>query len=289
MRTSLLALAFGFIAHGVAAHAPAAEDGDVFTAARMSVVKLVNSSAGGRTFSGSGVVLADGIFVTNCHVIQDARALAVGKGHGPLRAVPDGVDRNHDLCRVRADALKLRPATPRDARTLRVGEQVFAVGHSLGRPMSWRRGRVEQLYPMDGGVVIRTSASFPTGASGGGLFDADGKLVGKLTFYRVIAGNGVEYFAVPVEWIAGIAAIATLDAESRRGAPFWAQSLDRQPHFLQAATLELEGRWDELLSLSREWTARHPADGHAWSALTRSLDRAGAQAMAEAAFRRAEE
>lgn len=265
------------------------DEREMFNSVRPSVAKLVATGTNGRYFFGSGVALPNGRMVTNCHVIQQARSIAVAQGQSPVRAAASVMDWNHDLCLLELSGLTMRPVALRDSRTLRVGEQVYAVGHNLGLSLTFQGGRVEELYPLDGGVVIRTTASFSTGASGGGLFDADGNLVGILTFYRIVKGKEAEYFAVPVEWIAGLTAGTPAQAGTSPATPFWADSLDQQPNFLKAATLEVEDRWDELLSLSRTWTEHHPADGHAWSTLGKSLDRTGDLSAAQEAFRRAEE
>jgi len=183
----------------------------------------------------------------------------------------------------------MKPATLRDSRTLKLGEAVYAVGFNRGLGLTYQDGYVEELFPLDGGVVIRTSAAFTTGASGGGLFDAEGNLVGILTFFRVVANQEPSYYAVPVEWIHSAAARQMSVIALQEGTPFWAQPLDHQPLFLKAATLEVEGRWAELLSLAREWTQRDPDDGHAWASLGRGLVGEGNSEMAEDAFRRAAE
>ena len=82
----------------------------------------------------------------------------------------------------------LRPAAIGSTRKLKVGDTVFAIGFNAGDSLSFQRGQVAELYEHDGAMVIRTTAAFTHGASGGGLFDQDGKLV-ELTFYRVSPGE----------------------------------------------------------------------------------------------------
>ena len=88
----------------------------------------------------------------------------------------------HDLCLVRVPHLDLPPAAIRGSGRLRLGEHVMAAGFPAGGNLVIREGQVEGLYLYDGGNVIRTSATFDAGASGGGLFDDEGALVGLLAF-----------------------------------------------------------------------------------------------------------
>ena len=62
-----------------------------------------------------------------------------------------------------------------------------------------RFGRVQALHSFDGGRVIESDTAFTSGASGGGLFDATGKLVGLLTFRSKARGG--SYYSLPVGWI----------------------------------------------------------------------------------------
>lgn len=266
-----------------------AQGWDVFHNARPSMAKLVATLGGGRYFFGSGVALPDNKIITNCHVTAAATSVTIAQGDAPMRASAQHAEPALDLCVLQVESLRLKPAAVRDSSTLRLGEEVYAVGYNRGLGLTYHAGVVEQLYPMHGGAVIRTSASFTTGASGGGLFDAQGNLVGILTFFRTAKGKDTQYFAVPVEWIETAAALEPARITPMDATPFWAEPLDQQPYFLKAATYEVEDRWDDLLSLSREWTHAHPADGHAWAALGKSLVHAGDRDLAMEAFRRAQE
>lgn len=285
----MFAKAIGVALIGVCSSSAMADSRDLFNTVRPSIAKLVAAGETGRYHFGSGVVLPDGNLITNCHVTQRARSVALVQGDAPANANSQASDVVHDLCVLSFPNMRMKPATLRDSRTLKLGETVYAVGFNRGLGLTYQEGYIEELFALDGGVVMRTSAAFTTGASGGGLFDEQGNLVGILTFYRVIANQEPTYYALPVEWIQGAAALRKSAVAPQEGTAFWAEPLDQQPLFLKAATLEVEGRWAELLSLAREWTLRDPDDGHAWANLGRSLQRGGDPAMAEDAFRRAAE
>jgi hypothetical protein len=103
----------------------------------------------------------------------------------------------------------------------KIGDAVNAIGFSGGQVLSMSEGMVTALREVEGGWVIQTDAAFAMGASGGGLFDAQGRLLGLLTFYS--PGGEGQYFVVPAQWIAeAIAAAGMPDAtQSAAHVPFW--------------------------------------------------------------------
>ncbi len=259
---------------------------ELFQEARPSLVQLAGVGSGGRLYLGSGVAVSNGTIVTNCHVTQRAnRVQFLGGGYGQ-HATLQVSDVSHDLCMLHFQSMALRPAAIGSSRKLKVGDPVFALGFNAGASLSFQRGQVAELFEHDGAMVIRTTAAFTHGASGGGLFDQDGKLVGILTFYRVARGE-TSYFAVPVEWLETLQHMPGKDIEPLAGVPFWADSAERQPSFLQAGALEQDGRWDELANLAKQWTDANPDDGQAWMALGKAKLYLGDRATAEVAFKRA--
>jgi len=109
---------------------------------------------------------------------------------------------------------------------------------SIPRP-AVHQGTVEGLYPFDGGNVIRTSATFDAGASGGGLFDEEGALVGLLAFK---ARSGARlHFALPADWALPGTTVSALFgpvASSTEHIAFWERPHATQPFFLGHAILE---------------------------------------------------
>jgi hypothetical protein len=219
-------------------------------------------------------------------VTQRAKKIQFFGGSGDQQARRQASDLSHDLCALSFQGMDRRPAAIGSSRNLKVGDAVYAVGFNAGAGLSYQGGEVAELFEHDGGMVIRTTAAFTHGASGGGLFDQDGKLVGILTFYRVAPGE-TSYFAVPVEWVEALQSVPGQDIEPLSGVPFWADSLERQPTFLQAGALEADRRWNELAILAKRWTQASPEDGQAWMALGKASLYLGDRAMAEIAFKRA--
>jgi hypothetical protein len=192
----------------------------------------------------------------------------------------------HDLCALYFPDLKRTPVTVAGSHSLKIGDPVYAVGFNAGNGLSYQPGEVAELFEHDGGMVIRTTASFTHGASGGGLFDKDGNLVGILSFFRV-APTGTSYFAVPAEWLQAVEHSPAREIEPLAGLPFWAERVERQPAFLRAGALEADNRWDDLLAMARDWTQASPDDGQAWLALAKAEYNLGDRTAARDAYQRA--
>ena len=185
------------------------EAGDVFELTWRSVVVI--ETGGGQ---GSGVALKPNLVATNCHVTDAATSpIAVFKGENrradksqshPARVVAG--DRKRDVCLLEVAGLWAIPAETRKAAEMKIAEQVYAVGAPKGLDFSISGGLVSQLRGEDAegnalvgsAPLIQTDTAISPGSSGGGLFDAQGKLVGLTTFgYRDSEGLN---FAVPIEW-----------------------------------------------------------------------------------------
>jgi serine protease Do len=237
------------------------------------VVKIEVSRSGGYSL-GTGVVIDRGKVVTACHVLRGGSRVAVlyaGIRHG---AVVQAQSAEHDLCLLQVARLEAPPASLRPTSQLAIGEDVGAIGFSAGAGVHHAHGTVDRLHRYDEGVVVQGSAAFTSGASGGGLFDADKRLVGILMFR--MRGAGGQYFSAPVEWIAseltrngGQSADPELVEIS--GEPFWSRAPDRLPYFMRANLLMSEQRWDELQALLPQWQLDDPASAEP-AFLTGELD-----------------
>jgi hypothetical protein len=210
---------------------------------------------------GSGVTVAPSIVVTNCHVIRDAVTIRIS-GRGSLWAATEQyADVGHDLCFLRVPAWSGQPAELGVRESLHAGQPVAAIGFTGGSGRTLRFGRVQALHSFDGGRIIESDTAFTSGASGGGLFDASGALVGLLTFR--LRGSNANYYSLPVRWIRD-----RMPAEGQwssihpltDAAPFWQRDREALPYFMRAAPLFAEGRWAELIDLTERWSAADPRD-----------------------------
>jgi putative serine protease PepD len=174
--------------------APASSLASVAAAVTPSVVSIVVQSAG-QEVEGSGVVLsADGLIVTNNHVVEDAARggrITVQLSDGrTVAATIVGTGAATDLAVIQAQGVSgLKAATFGDSDALEVGDTVLAVGNPLGLDDSVTAGIVSALHRgvgIDGsggslGDAIQTDASINPGNSGGPLVDAAGQVVGITT------------------------------------------------------------------------------------------------------------
>ena len=223
------------------------------------VVKVEVARPNGGYSLGTGVVVDRGKVVTACHVLRGGARVAVLYAGVRYGAVARRTSAEHDICLLQVPLLEARPAVLRPTSQLAIGEGVGAIGFSAGAGVHFARGAVDRLHRYDDGVVVQGSAAFTSGASGGGLFDADRRLVGILMFR--MRGIGPQYFSAPVEWVAGGLgdnAGEAMDAEIS-GEPFWNRAPDRLPYFMRANILVSGERWDELQDLLSQWKLDEPS------------------------------
>lgn len=186
----------------VAALAPGARGNaeEVFALAAPSVARVLAKDNAGRPVSqGSGVVVAPGTVVTNCHVTREGAEVTIKIGRNEHRATLATADEPHDLCHFSVAGLDAPPVSIGSVAQLRTGQRVFAIGAPQGLELTISEGIVSSLRPLSDGTMIQTSAPISPGSSGGGLFDGTGKLVGIVTFQHKFGQN--LNFAVPADWV----------------------------------------------------------------------------------------
>lgn len=262
-----------------------AADYDTARRAAVSVVRVVASTAHSRGSFGSGVVIPGGRVATNCHVTRGASGLSVVENGARADVLEQLGDPAADVCVLRVGRLNTPAAALGGSRGLQIGDEVTAVGFGGGLAKSISPGKVTALFAYRDGYVIRTTAAFRQGASGGALFDREGRLVGLITFFRRGA-DGFAFFAVPVEWIDQLP-LSPIDAQPAAN-PFWMLAHAEQPHFLQVATLESDHKWQEMVAAARDWVHDEPDAAPAWEALGRALISQGERAEGSAALERAQ-
>jgi serine protease Do len=241
----------------------------------------------GRVGVGSAITVAKGVMVTNCHVTARAISVKVIGGGMPWQATEQVADVAHDVCFLRVPEWPHPPVLLRGASPLHVGQPVAAMGFTAAS-MSMRSGSITALHAHENAQIIETDTAFNSGASGGGLFDDEGSLIGMLTFR--MRGSSGHYFAVPMQWIR-----ERLPRESQwleieplaKGRPFWAGEIDQLPLFMRAASLEEQQRWSDLRGVAEFWTAADPDNADAYLALGIAMQRLAATGAAIESFSRA--
>ncbi len=154
---------------------------------------------------GSGFIIsADGVVVTNNHVIEGAEQIDVFLTDGTrLPATIVGTDSKTDLAVLKVEAGRELPFVSfGDSDTAVVGDWVMAIGNPFGLGGSVTLGIVSarnrdiQSGPYD--QFIQTDAAINQGNSGGPLFDMHGKVIGINTAIIARGGSSLGIgFAVP--------------------------------------------------------------------------------------------
>ncbi len=229
---------------------------------KTTVARVQAYHANGTVTLGSAVLLGGERLVTNCHVTHAAKSIQIVHDGQNFGAEVASQDSNHDLCTLRARGIMGTPAVATTRIT--VGQTVFAAGFPGGNRFAVTAGRIIALHDYDGANVIQVSSPFDSGASGGGLFDEDGRLIGVITFKA--RSGGVFHFALPIAW-----AMALDRPEPERSAAptlaFWRQPYEKQPYFLRAVSLEANQKWGALAALGEQWAKENPLNPSAWIVL----------------------
>ena len=157
--------------------------------------------------AGSGVIISqDGYILTCAHVVNGATSVKVqlNGSDESYDATVVGQDSTSDIAVLKIDATGLTPAVIGDSDALAVGEVAVAVGNPLGTLSNTvTDGIVSALNRQvtvqnNDMTLIQTDASISPGNSGGGLFNANGELIGIVnakSSYSEAEGIG---FAIPI-------------------------------------------------------------------------------------------
>ena len=155
---------------------------------------------------GSGFIIsADGIILTNAHVVDDAQKVTVKlTDHREFEASVIGSDAKSDVAVLKIDAKNLPVIKLGDPRTLQVGEWVVAIGSPFGLENSVTAGIVSakgRSLPDDTYVpFIQTDVAVNPGNSGGPLFNLRGEVVGiNSQIYSRSGGYQGLSFAIPID------------------------------------------------------------------------------------------
>ena len=175
---------------------------------------------------GSGFVIdAEGVIVTNNHVIEGASEIIIDFHDGSkLNAELVGTDAKTDLAVLRVKADKPLPyVNLGSSDEARVGDWVMVIGNPFGLNSSVSvgiisaRNRDIQSGPYDN--YIQTDAAINQGNSGGPLFDKNGDVIGVNTAIFSPSGGGSVGigFAVPSDTARSVVSQLLEFGETRRG------------------------------------------------------------------------
>jgi putative serine protease PepD len=183
--------------------------GAIYAMASPAVVSIRTQTGTGTGF----LVDADGTLVTNDHVVDQAKRVAVrfGTDGRTIQGDVRGTDPSSDLAVVHIDPASMpadaRPLKFADSDNVRVGDVAIAIGNPFGLDRTATEGIVSSLgrtiqapngFQIDG--VIQTDAAINPGNSGGPLLDDGGLVIGVTSQIATSGGNSGNVgigFAVP--------------------------------------------------------------------------------------------
>ena len=230
------------------------------------------------TSLGSGVILsADGLMLTNRHVVKDANRIQVELADGKRLAIRVvGFDPETDLAVLRADARDLPTIPIGEPKDLRIGDVVLAIGNPFGVGQTVTLGIVSATGRTDLGLsgvenFIQTDAAINPGNSGGALIDSLGALIGINT--AIYSESGVSEgvgFAIPADLAQGVARQVLASGKVTRG---WLGLAGRSVNPSLAATFGLRTQSGVLISSTAEGSPAERAGLRPGDVITRIGDR----------------
>jgi putative serine protease PepD len=170
---------------------------------------------------GSGFVIDKaGHIVTNYHVVQGASLIQVSFSNNErFNAKVVGVDPSTDVAvlKVNVKSRALKTLTLGNSDTVRVGDQVIAIGNPFGLDRSVTAGivsavqrRIEAPNNLSIAHVIQTDAALNHGNSGGPLLNAEGEVIGvnaQIETGGQTQGNVGIGFAIPINTVKDVVAV----------------------------------------------------------------------------------
>ena len=186
----------------VTQRAPSRKDiPSIAKAANGAIVTIVTAVDDKPIALGTGfIVSADGVILTNYHVIKTGNVAAVKFSDGTALAV-DGLlaaDKNRDLAVIKIHGKTFRTLILGNSDQIQIGEDVVAIGNPLGLELTVSNGILSGVRSdeKEGGKFLQTTAPISHGSSGGPLFNMRGQVIGINSMYY--EGGENLNFAIPV-------------------------------------------------------------------------------------------
>src|SRR5260370_13497997 len=207
-----------------AARATADTDNDAVGTVLRRLLSGGNGSPGGderayRALGSGFVIRADGLIVTNRHVIASARTIRVRLSDTrELPAKIVGVDAVTDIALLKVSAGNLPALRLGSSQAVSVGDAVIAIGNPFGLGQSVSAGiisaRARTLQEDPYIDFLHTDDAINHGNSGGPLLSMDGTVIGVTSAIFSPSGGSVGLgFAIPSETVAGV--VGQLEAHGR--------------------------------------------------------------------------
>ena len=146
---------------------------------KVVLIKVNNRSGASQ---GSGIIVGNGLILTNEHVINGMSGGTIKLNDGTEYEIEGIVisDKTKDLALLKTteEILNVDPVDIGTYTSLAKGDKIVAIGSPLGLQNTVSEGIVSSFRLMEGVQKIQISAPIDHGSSGGGLFNSKGELVG---------------------------------------------------------------------------------------------------------------
>lgn len=263
-----------------------ADNSDKIAQAKHAVVMVRGYNQVGGLAYGSGVVVAQDKIISNCHVFRTTKSPWVNMGEETYPIISVKADRYHDLCLLTTFNLPIKPAMLGSAKNLKRGQEIVSIGHSNGAPSALTSsGSIKTTYAFDDGFVIRSTAPFRMGASGSGLFNMNGELLGINTFKS--PGRVAYFYSLPIEWLANLEKQPEELVFPVLGKTFWEEDDNAKPFFMQIAEPEINQDWPKLTQVAEKWIEKEPKSTEAWFELGTAKEHLNKMDDAQKAYQQA--
>lgn len=144
------------------------------------------------------MLVGENRIVTNKHVLSGGKSFRITSGTFSAKATLLHVDSDHDLAELKFDGNSgASPLPLRMSNSLHIGENVYALGAPEGLELTISEGILSGIRELAGNRLLQTTAAISHGSSGGGLLDAQGRLIG-ITSLSLRESQNIN-FAHPVD------------------------------------------------------------------------------------------
>lgn len=179
----------------------------IFKEAAPAIVVISCQSATDQMFGSGFLVDAEGVIVTNFHVIEGAEKIEVKLKDGHVFPVTGIIDYDSfiDIAVLKIDAHNLPILSLGDSDTLESGEKILVIGAPLGLEYTISDGLYSGLRRSNdstGARSLQISAPVSEGSSGGPVLNMHGRVMGIANWVK--DGGQNLNFAVPINEAKGL-------------------------------------------------------------------------------------
>lgn len=223
----------------------------------------------------TAIAVASDKVVTVCDELNGKRPLRIATNSKSFQATILARDSQRHLCLLSVPGAELIKIVSTDVnQSVQAGARVYALSNALGLGIGISEGVVSGVRPQSGVNFIQFSAPVSPGSDGGALVDAEGRLLGIIT-YRHRDGQNVN-FAIPAKWLVEIEQHDKSDTAYQQFRET-AEQLQQQEH------------WQKLADHAGQWIAGHQDDADAWRWAALAAEKIGNLDSEENAWRKLHE